>query len=132
MIAPEVLIALRAAKDALRSYQHGNSAPDLAEQVADHIEKVLAAAPAAKPAEAEALKACVRFFHDNMDTLFGKGHDVAMAAGATLAIRAIGVAFDLEPPLRLEHPEPGPYVPPEQPGADSPLIQSTPRDPEDK
>lgn len=35
--------ALNAAYSALRSYQHGNSAPDLAERIADHISPLLGA-----------------------------------------------------------------------------------------
>jgi hypothetical protein len=42
--APAMLTALKAAKDALRSYQHGNSAPDLAEEIANFADKVIAEA----------------------------------------------------------------------------------------
>jgi hypothetical protein len=40
-IREELLKACRAAVHALRSYQHGNSAPDLAESVADAVEKAI-------------------------------------------------------------------------------------------
>jgi hypothetical protein len=39
--APELLEALTAAWHALRSYQHGNSSPKLAEEVADRAEAVI-------------------------------------------------------------------------------------------
>jgi len=38
----EVEVALQAAIHALRSYQYGNGAPDLAEEVADRCERALA------------------------------------------------------------------------------------------
>jgi hypothetical protein len=38
----EVAAALQAAIHALRSYQYGNGAPDLAEEVADRCERALA------------------------------------------------------------------------------------------
>lgn len=37
----EMLAALGAARHALRSYQYGNGAPDLAKETADYCEKVL-------------------------------------------------------------------------------------------
>lgn len=42
--AKELLGALKAAHDALRSYQHGNSSPDLAEEIADFAEATIAKA----------------------------------------------------------------------------------------
>lgn len=41
---------LTAAMQALRSYQHGNSSPDLAESIADKIEQHLSAREAAEGA----------------------------------------------------------------------------------
>lgn len=38
---PTMLAALEAARHALLSYQHGNHAPDLAEQTADFVTKVI-------------------------------------------------------------------------------------------
>lgn len=37
-----LLLLLQAAAHALRSYQYGNASPDLAEEVAEHIEALLA------------------------------------------------------------------------------------------
>lgn len=39
--APETVHALTAAYNALRSYQHGNGSPDLAQRIADHCVEVL-------------------------------------------------------------------------------------------
>jgi hypothetical protein len=41
----EVLLLLRAAMDALRSYQYGNASTELAEEIADKIEITLAEIP---------------------------------------------------------------------------------------
>jgi len=46
--APELWQALKAASHALRSYQHGNTAPDLAAQVADFADAALAKAEGRK------------------------------------------------------------------------------------
>jgi hypothetical protein len=40
--APDLLLALQAAAHALRSYQYGNGAPDLAADIAAHAEAVIA------------------------------------------------------------------------------------------
>lgn len=40
-IAPELLKGCQAALGALRSYQYGNSSPDLAEEIADYLQVVL-------------------------------------------------------------------------------------------
>ncbi len=42
--APELYVALRAAMHALRSYQHHNASPELAEEVADLCERTLTSA----------------------------------------------------------------------------------------
>lgn len=42
--APEMLAALQAAEKGFRSYQYGNSATDLAEEMADHIAAIIAKA----------------------------------------------------------------------------------------
>lgn len=38
----ELLAACDAAYNALRSYQHGNTAPELAQEIADHLQEVIA------------------------------------------------------------------------------------------
>lgn len=40
--APELLAVLKAAEKALRSYQYGNSSPELAEEIADAASKAIA------------------------------------------------------------------------------------------
>lgn len=45
--APDLLKGCRSAVSALRSYQHGNSAPDLAKEVADAVEAAIAKAETA-------------------------------------------------------------------------------------
>lgn len=41
----------------------------------------------------DALKTCREFFEDHIGDLFGPGHSIPMAAGASLAIRAIEKAL---------------------------------------
>ena len=48
---------------------------------------------AAAPELLGALKDCAEFFELNMDKLFGPGHDIQMAAGASLAISKIQAAI---------------------------------------
>ena len=61
---------LRAASQALRSYQYGNGSPELAESIADKIDAALAATPAADGAVVEALlRRAMESLSELIDTL---------------------------------------------------------------
>ena len=58
----ELLKASIEALDALRSYQHGNSSPDLAEEVANHLETAITA-------ELEGRDRCLEFMSQDLSKL---------------------------------------------------------------
>ena len=69
---------LRAASQALRSYQYGNGSPELAESIADKIDAALAATPAADGAVVDALK----FYAEPLNYLLASGSTTIVADDA--------------------------------------------------